>query len=180
MNNLTTIPHTKKACEWKVAYRGSDVIVFAEEQGWGDVRICGKGKMITSPIEHSSGWKLIPRTMDDSSIPPEALQRLKILEEAGYTFQGEIIAHEPQDETTPEPIEEYRGDLFNKKWLKYAGIAGASVVLGPVALVGAAVATVMGIVFYMFRAVEEVALYDPALILCCHDGVWIQLYVWLE
>jgi hypothetical protein len=180
MKKIITSPHIQKAIEYVVAYRGSDILDFAKEQGWDDVRICGRGKMITSPVEHESGWKLFPEIMDDSIIPAAALQRVKALDDAGITYQGLIIAHEP---APAEPVEEERGDLFNKKWLKYAGTVFAVVVLSPFAVAVAGLAFVAGIAYLIYlvtNALEYIDLIDPTLILCCDDGTWIQIYDWYE
>lgn len=172
---VITAPKTARKFDWLVAHRGSDVMDFAKAQGWKDVRICGSGKMITSPVEHDSGWKLTP--YDGSIIPVVARQMLKKIDEAGITYRGLVIAHEPEIDT-PAPIVEERGDLFNKKWLKYAGLGALAVALSPVAVVAAGVILVGGAATLALGAISYVALGDPALIIVCDDGTWIELHKW--
>ena len=105
MNKSTQTPRDRKTQisttvgGWEVAYRGSDILDFAEQQGWEEVYVIGHGNMITSPTVLDNGWTVEPYEPGKSIIPPVARQRLNAIHDAMITYRGLLIGHEPE----PEP-----------------------------------------------------------------------------
>jgi hypothetical protein len=78
------------------------VLEIAQKEGWKDCEVFGHGDMITEP-QDSMGWKLIPADLYTDSIPPEAVERLYQLLNAGIRVQGVIIADDER-RTEPPPV----------------------------------------------------------------------------
>lgn len=106
MNGTKVTPQTKKELVWTVApeQQVSDldrVMEIGKMNDW-DFRVCGRGKMMTSPVVHESGWILVPIDQDNSIIPIDALQRLWAIQKANIRIDGIFIGHEPKPDV---PIE---------------------------------------------------------------------------
>ena len=99
-------PQTHEEIVWTVAPEQpvSDldrVMEIGKMNDW-DFRVCGRGKMMTSPVVHESGWILVPIDQDNSIIPIDALQRLWAIQKANISIDGIFIGHEPKPDL---PIE---------------------------------------------------------------------------
>jgi hypothetical protein len=86
----------------KVRSEADIVLEIAQKEGWKDCEVFGRGDMIMEPQE-SMGWKLIPADQYKDSIPPQAVERLHQVLNAGVRVRGVIIA---DDERRTEPAPE--------------------------------------------------------------------------
>ena len=195
---------TKTINQFKFQVMSDDMYLLSElasRNGWTDVERFWQGEMITIPME-VNGWKLIPADQYKYSIPPEAVERVLELLNAGVHIQGIVIADDirlyeaNQKSAKPSPQKadskphKAPFDLGQFDWdvvqtiLKVLGIIVAviaavitlSALLAVIATVGAGLLVVAAIV-------GALAL-DPKLIVLISDGnggtIWVCLYTWFE
>jgi hypothetical protein len=94
---------TQEQVRWqdlKVRSELDIVLEIAQKEGWKDCEVFGAGDMIAEPQE-SKGWKLIPADLYEASIPPQAVERLYRIINAGIRVRGVIIA---DDKRRTEPV----------------------------------------------------------------------------
>jgi hypothetical protein len=164
--------------------------------------------LLNRPME-IDGWRVIPREMDTSPIPPEADMRLGWLQEGGVRFLQQIVIHEPNRErlalpnpfplALPPPEPEHvpviplaypvaaprdytREKEAAKEVLKIAGKALAITAIG-VGVIAAApiIAATAGAVVVLGGVVLALgAGVDPALVVILEDGRWMVVARWFE
>lgn len=103
------------------------VLDIAKRAEWGDCEVFGYGDMITEPQE-SMGWKLIPADLYKDSIPPQAVERLHQIINAGIRVRGVIIADderrmEPAPASAPTPTRPKVSRSFVKAAASWIGKA---------------------------------------------------------
>lgn len=205
MNSKKISTQKESSLVWTVApgQKVSDldrVMAIGKTNGW-DFKVCGSGKMITSPVVHESGWTLVPLDQDNTILPSMAVQRLYAIQRAGIPTDGVFIGHEPEttknvatqiDYTAPAIPTKVTGPkrkpLVTRSGLAKAGVnvamttgkvglevakVGGKIIIGSASVVGSVVAGVVS-------GVASLILIDPTLnIVLSEPGhPWVQLVVW--
>jgi hypothetical protein len=118
------------------------VLEIAQKEGWKDCEVFGTGDMIVEPQE-SKGWKLIPADLYKDSIPPQAVERLHQVINAGIRVRGVIIADdgrraEPatEIEVIPAPMPVRERPKVSLSFLRPVVLLLARVLLGVVCIAG--------------------------------------------
>jgi len=157
------------------------VLALAKKHRWEEVRVCGKGPMLTKPTVED-GWTLIPISQDNSTIPITAWQRVRTIKAAGIPYKGLIIGHEPQPEFNgrEQPSTQVN---FGKLILILTAIAAVPVVVVAGLAIMAAMligAVILAIPLLILAAPLALLGVDPSMIMVMEDGTYIEIYWWNE
>lgn len=146
---------------------------LAEKSGWNnqsDIKLFGKGKMIADQTT-INGWILKPVNLYEQIIPPEAMQRVMELINAGIKIKGIVIADDERKyEVVPEP-EQIPDEI--------PGITGEDVMRVAGRVLNGAM-EVAGVGITVVSAIASLLLFDPILVVVLEDFKWVSLYTWYD
>ena len=179
-------PETKKEMVWTV-YNPDEVsdtdkvLALARKHGWEEVRVCGKGKMLTSP-KVVDGWTIIPIIHDNSTIPDTAWQRVRTIKAAGIPYKGLIIGHEPKPETSGEKQSNDWNNLGKLILILAAIVAVPVVVVAGLAILAALLigAVILALPLLILAAPLALIAVDPVMIMVMESGEYVEIYWWNE
>ncbi|MDD1777312.1 MAG: hypothetical protein LUQ65_04015 [Candidatus Helarchaeota archaeon] len=160
---------------------------IVSQNGWTDVEEFYQGEMIENPL-NCNGWELIPADQYEYSIPPEAVQRVCQLVNAGVQIKGIVIADDPRSRPVKsvKPAKETLQINWKIIWgvLKILGMVMAGVVAVVAVSALAVVIVAAGLGLLVVTALGAALMYDPKLIILISDGegntIWVSLYTWYD
>ncbi len=175
MNHTNYQLYDQKAAQSVLGLQTKQLLTLGEENRW-PIQVLGKAPMLKQPIRIQD-WLLVPSTMDSTSLPDQAIQRIKALYEAGIRPQGFVMVHEaPLQLKAPTSPEKPKVD---KQMLKKIG--GAALGLG--ALTGSMVAAVGiaiigGLLILPAGLLAAAVIIDPILVAVMPDDSWVEIDRW--
>ncbi len=175
MNDTNYQLYDQKTVAPVLGYQTKQLLTLGQENRW-PMQVLGKAPMLKQPVRVQD-WLLVPSTMDSTTIPDQAIQRIKALYEAGIRPQGFVTVHEaPLQLPSPTPIEKPEVD---KQLLKKIGgaVLGLGAITGSlVAAVG--VAIVGGLIILPAGLLAAAVIIDPILVAVMPDDSWVQIDRW--
>jgi len=175
MNHANYQLYDKKAAEPVLGHQTKQLLTLGQENRW-PMQVLGKAPMLTQPMRVQD-WLLVPSTMDSTSLPDQAIQRIKALYEAGIRPQGFVMVHEAPLQLKAPTIQEK--PKVDKQMLKKIG--GAALGLG--ALTGSMVAAVGiaiigGLLILPAGLLAAAVIIDPILVAVMPDNSWVEIDRW--
>jgi len=165
----------KKAVEYVLGHQTKQLLALGQENRW-PIQVLGKAPMLKQPIRIQD-WLLVPSTMDSTSLPDQAIQRIKALYEAGIRPQGFVMVHEaPLQLPSPTPMEKPKVDKQLLKKIGGAAIGLAAITGSLVAAVG--VAIVGGLLILPAGLLAAAVIIDPILVAVMPDDSWVEIDRW--
>jgi len=165
----------KKAVEYVLGHQTKQLLALGQENRW-PIQVLGKAPMLKQPIRIQD-WLLVPSTMDSTSLPDQAIQRIKALYEAGIRPQGFVMVHEaPLQLKAPTSPEKPKVDKQLLKKIGGAAIGLAAITGSLVAAVG--VAIVGGLLILPAGLLAAAVIIDPILVAVMPDDSWVEIDRW--
>lgn len=175
MNDTYNQLYDKKTAESVLGHQTIQLLTLGQENRWS-TRVLGKAPMIKLPIRIQD-WLLVPSTMDSTSLPDRAIQRIKALYDAGIRPQGFVLVHEaPLQLKAPTPQEKPKVDKQLLKKIGGAAIGLAAITGSLVAAVG--VAIVGGLLILPAGLLAAAVIIDPILVAVMPDDSWVEIDRW--
>ncbi len=151
------------------------LLTLGEDNHW-PIQILGQAPMLEEPLRVRE-WVLMPATMDSTSLPDHAMERIHAVYKAGIRPQGFVIVHEaPLEIEAPQTEVKQK---TNPDFLKKIGGAalGAGLLSGSIAaLVG--IAILGGILLAPIGLLGAAVVLDPILVVVTNDNYWIEIDRW--
>ena len=148
-----------------------EVIAIGRKNHWR-FRVIGYGEAPTETV-YQSGWSLT--TLPEA--PRIAQDRLFALKAAGVGVKALIIAHElPNFVVGPEPKSDFNFEPILSGLTKIAKGVGIVALATTATVAIAAAAAIVAPILLIFTAV----LVDPAIIIICEDGTWVEILNYYE
>ena len=167
--------YDKKAAGSVLGYQTKQLLTLGKENRW-PMQVLGKAPMLKQPIRVQD-WLLVPSTMDSTSLPNQAIQRIKALYEAGIRPQGFVMVHEaPLQLKAPIPQEKPKVDQQLLKKIGGAAIGLAVVTGSMVAAIG--VAIIGGLLILPAGLLAAAVIIDPILVAVMPDDSWVEIDRW--
>jgi len=168
----------KKAVEAVLEHHTKQLLALGKNNRW-PMQVLGKAPMLKQPVRIQD-WLLVPSTMDSTPLPDRAIQRIKILYEAGIRPQGFVMVHEaPLQLKAPEVPKVGEKTEANKKLL--GKIGGAALGLGTItgSLVAAVGIAIIGSLLILPAGLLAAAVViDPILVAVMPDDSWVEIDRW--
>ena len=175
MNNINYQLTDKKAVETFLGHQTKQLLALGRENRW-PIQVLGKAPMLNQPMRIQD-WLLVPSTMDSTSLPDQAIQRIKALYEAGIRPQGFVMVHEAPLQLKAPTIQEK--SKVDKQMLKKIG--GAAVGLAAITgslVVAVGVAIVGGLLILPAGLLAAAVIIDPILVAVMPDDSWVEIDRW--
>ena len=127
-----------------------------------------EGRGLLTEAVYNDGWWYEPADQYKGVIPQEALARVELIQRS-IPIKGLIVAHEAPPLLPTPKVDR---DVKRQKAEVEAGlIAIIGVVIG-------AIAAVVGMIVAFPILIVTAILIDPALIVVCEDGTWVEICAW--
>jgi hypothetical protein len=175
MNHTNYQLYDQKTAEPVLGHQTKQLLTLGQENRW-PMQVLGKAPMLKQPVRIQD-WLLVPSTMDSTSLPDQAIQRIKALYEAGIRPQGFVMVHEaPLQLKAPTVQEKPKVDkqLLGK-------IGGAAIGLGAItgSLVAAVgIAIIGGLLILPAGLLAAAVIIDPILVAVMPDNSWVEIDRW--
>ena len=175
MNDINYQLYDQKAAQSVLGYQTKQLLTLGQENRW-PTRVLGKAPMLKEPIRVQD-WLLVPSTMDSTSLPDQAIQRIKALYAAGIRPQGFVMVHEAPLQLKPPSIQE-KPKVDQQLLKKFGGAAiGLAAVTGSlVAAVG--IAIIGGLLILPAGLLAAAVIIDPILVAVMPDDSWVEIDRW--